>query len=176
MSNNGDASADSEIFICCGTVLCDSPALIKFILPYLIMFNSKNKFFLACLRSEWHEIYRIIKRNNDKKQTNEQSTRKQNQNLNSILLAKNAMRLFFQLFDVLNKWRIAAGSTHDRGQKWISLNIETDDTLADAAYECDLYLRALHHLEFHIVENKSLTENLPFLYKIYQNIDDSDMK
>lgn len=180
ISRNKNHLNDSDIFYCCECVLNDSPGLSKFILPYLIYFNSNNEFFLNALRIEWNKVYDNLK-TNKKGQYNNQNEQRQDRVLNSLLVAKNAMRLFFQLFDLLNKWRIVVGSVYNRGPKWISLKIATDDILADAAFQCELYLRALYHIEIYINEDRDkkemrLKEKLPFLYKIYENLDDPDMK
>ncbi|OHT11015.1 PIKK family atypical protein kinase [Tritrichomonas foetus] len=154
-----DPKSGSRIFYCLECVLRDSPALTRFILPYLIAYNSTNNVFLEGIRCEWKQVYNDLKQPSD----------------NKASLAKSAMRIFFQIFDVLNRWNIAAGSVHDRG-KWISLNIADDYDLAVAAYECELYPRSLQHLEFHIYEKGNKKDNMNFLNIIYQKLDEPDSK
>lgn len=67
--------------------------------------------------------------------------------------AVQAMRTFFQLFDTLITWEISASTTARRAN-WTLLNIASDMELADAAFKCELYARALLHLEYELFDQK----------------------
>ena len=149
---------NSNVFYCCETCLSDS-SLAVFILPYLIANNTQNSFFIESLRIEWETIFNYL-------QTNEGKY--------GWEMAKKAMRLFFQLFDALNKWDIVPGSVHHRG-KWITLNIANDKDLAVAAFKTELYTRSLQHLEIYIYEEGENKE-MEFLNLIYQELDEPDSK
>lgn len=146
----------SKIFYHCSCVINDSPPLCKFILPYLIAFNKGNSGFVESLRGEFRSLLKLL----------------DVPRMHSF--AVQAMRTFFQLFDTLITWEISASTTARRAN-WFLLNIASDMELADAAFKCELYARALLHLEYELFDQKDfLPKYEKFLCSIYQHLEDPD--
>lgn len=121
----------------CNSVLPNSPSLCKFLLPYLVFRNMESIEYKKMLRSQWKLLLKML--------NGEENPRKE--------FAKQALLVFFSLFDTLALKSISPGNK-PHIPYWKYLLIASDDQIADAALKCELYYRALQHIEFKIYDDR----------------------
>lgn len=153
-----------KFFDCVKSVVFDSPLICKFILPYLFRFNidnqrSMNAMFMEIFKTEIQKFITLMDIKEDT-QSKEYS--------------KQVMQILFSIFDSLYNMNITITAVQ-RVADWNSTNLATEYQLAKAAYECELYFRALQHLENEIRDNGTNSAMLQKLFiEIYNHLDDPD--
>jgi serine/threonine-protein kinase ATR len=150
-----DVDGCPDFFQLCAPVIPDSPVLYKFLLPYVFSFTAQDPKVGEFIRCEWStllELFRSEYRD----------------------FAKAALQTFFAVFDSLNDWEISPGTARRR-PSWALLGVADDEQLWRTAFHCDLHVRALFHLEFHIrdlgVDWRKFERDLS---SIYAHLDDPD--
>lgn len=148
---------DAPDFVqCCVSAIPDSTALCVFLLPYLCVYNLKEKKVTTFLKREWAIIMGRLRKEN------------------AHGFPRQAMQVMFSLFDRLNSWKISAGEMQRR-PTWTALRIASEEQLMEAAKKCEMYLRALMHLEFYIRDHKlPWTDKRAELLELYEHLDDHD--
>ena len=150
-----------DFWMCCLNAIPDSQSLCMFMLPYLCFHNRESPTFQHFLQREWDYILTLLMGEREDKD-------------GKIAIARMAIPVLFSLFDSLNKWNVRAGKVK-RLPSWQTLEVADEKRLMEAAKKCEMYLRALQHLEFYIRDNNLEWQTLrDDLVELYEHLDDPD--
>lgn len=166
-------SVSNSPFECCKMVMILYHPLSHFLIPYIIYHHFKENRLKLFLRSEFSKLLCDLQ------------SHSQNESEQDLKFFKNWMINLFYIFNCLNIWNISI-STNRGGNLFYNVdNIEigNDDEIYELAFSCELWARALFHLERSFIfykkriSNDNLTrEDLMKLLSIYDHIDDVDTR
>jgi serine/threonine-protein kinase ATR len=150
-----NAKSCPSFLLCCASAVPDSLSLCKFLLPYLCHLSAGDASAREFIRREWVALVALL----DTKLHD---------------FAKLALQALFELFDDLSVWEIYAGMKPPRSS-WTALGVANELQLSEIASSCDLYPRALMHLELHIRDRgEDWRAHQKPLISVYEFLDDAD--